>query len=145
MDYACIPQVACPIPLSEDLIPEEIRKGGGRFFESFRDVAKSYRALPLELSAAGDKQGAPGESSVSDKEEETKGEPRMNNARRATTDHRQSTKSEKGSSAKFWLREAVKVSQPREGGCGGVCYFMCVPWGENKCMKHVCSGEREKE
>ena len=137
MDYACIPQVACPIPLSEDLIPEEIRKGGGRFFESFRDVAKSYRTLPVELSATGDK---PGED-----EEETKGEPRMNNARRATTDHRQSTKSEKGSSAKFWLREAVKVSQPRQRGCGGVCYFMCVPWGENKCMKHVCSGEREKE
>ena len=135
MDYACIPQVACPIALSEEILPVEIRRGGGRFFASFRDIEKSYRTLPVAKSVTGDK---PGE------DEETKGEPRMNKARRATTDHRQSSSDEKGSSAKFWLREAVKVSQGREGRYAGVCYFMIVKWVRTSEQKtYVVEKDRE--
>ena len=98
IDYACIPQPSCKIPLHQSLIPQEVSCQGS-FFASFTNVAKSFSAIPgttdsdAHLTAMSD-------------DDETKGEPRRTN----TTDHRHKSAKSEGSSAKHWLGEAVKVS-----------------------------------
>ena len=113
VDYACIPQPSCEIPLQESLIPEEVSRGGS-FFTAFNNVNKSFRTLPMGWdSAAGSKDDADlddGQTVMPD-DDETKGEPqRRPIQRRNTTDHRHISADSQGSSAKHWLGEAVKVS-----------------------------------
>ena len=98
VDYACIPQPSCEIPLQESLIPAEVSRRGS-FFASFTNVAKSFSVIP----GITDSDAHP-TAMVDD--DETKGEPRRTN----TTDHRHKSATSEGSSAKHWLGEAVKVS-----------------------------------
>ena len=100
VDYACIPQPSCEIPLQESLIPQEVSRGGS-FFTSFHNVSKSFGTLPMG--------GGPGSNDDADRE--TKGEPqRIPVQRHNTADHRHNGANSQGSSAKHWLGEAVKVS-----------------------------------
>ena len=102
VDYACIPQPSCEIPLQESLIPEEVSRGGS-FFASFHNVNKSFQTIPTE--------GGSATESNDDTDCETKGEPqRRPIQRRNTADHRHISANSQGSSAKHWLGEAVKVS-----------------------------------
>ena len=140
VDYACIPQPSCEIPLQESLIPEEVSRGGS-FFGSFRSVNKSFQG---GKSAAESKDDADLEKAlqalgqtVTPDDDETKGEPqRRPIQRRNTTDHRHTSANSQGSSAKHWLGEAVKVSVHHYIGvlfarsgrgireCGGWSVFM---------------------
>ena len=95
VDYACIPQPSCKIPLQESLIPEEVSRRGS-FFWTFVSVGKSFQG------------GGSAARSKDDTDDETKGEQRR---RRNTTDHRHKSAKSLGSSAKHWLGEAVKVSE----------------------------------
>ena len=114
VDYACIPQPSCEIPLQESLIPKEVSRRGS-FFGSFMSVSKSFQNVG---SATGSKDDADlvealqalGQTVTPD-DDETKGEPqRRPIQRRNTADHRHISANSQGSSAKHWLGEAVKVS-----------------------------------
>ena len=130
VDYACIPQPSCEIPLQESLIPEEVSRQGS-FFGSFMSVSKSFRTIPMSGgSATGSKDDADlvealqalGQTVTPD-DDETKGEPQRSPIQRTnTTDHRHSSANSQGSSAKYWLGEAVKVSVHIGGAMGGVCF-----------------------
>ena len=137
VDYACIPQPSCDIPLQESLIPEEVSRGGS-FFASFQNVSKSFRNIPMGRGAAAGSEDNTNldealqalEQTVPD-DDETKGEPRRRPIqRRNTTDHRHNSANSQGSSVKHWLGEAVKVSvYPHNGsGVGGTRWSgsMCV-------------------
>ena len=118
VDYACIPQPSCDIPLQESLIPEEVSRGGS-FFASFNNVNKSFQTIPTGGGSATESNDdadlekslkALGQTVTSD-DDETKGEPQKRPIqRRNTTDHRHISADSQGSSAKHWLGEAVKVS-----------------------------------
>ena len=90
-------------------------------------VSKSFENVG---SATGSKDDADLEKSlqalgqtVTLDDDETKGEPRRRPIqRRNTTDHRHSSANSQGSSAKYWLGEAVKVSVHIGGAMGGVCF-----------------------
>ena len=139
VDYACIPQPSCVIPLHEDLIPEEVSRGGS-FFSSFNNVNKSFRTLPIGSgSATGINDDADLEKSLQalgqtvPDEDETKGEPqRRPIQRRNTADHRHSSANSQGSSAKYWLGEAVKVSVQRRGDGWSVCFDSDNMWRERE-------------
>ena len=119
VDYACIPQPSCEIPLQESLIPKEVSRRGS-FFGSFVSVSKSFQNVG---SATGSKDDADlvealqalGQTVTPD-DDETKGEPQRTPIKRTnTTDHRHSSADSQGSSAKYWLGEAVKVGVHRGG------------------------------
>ena len=109
VDYACIPQPSCEIPLQDSLIPEEVSRGGS-FFGSFRSVNKSFQggksAAESKVDADLEKALQALGQTVTPDDDETKGEPRRTN----TTDHRHNSANSQGSSARYWLGEAVKVS-----------------------------------
>ena len=116
VDYACIPQPSCEIPLHEDLIPAEVSRQG-TFFTSFRTQKSTPSSLHHHeaLQALG--------QTVTQDDDETKGEPQKRPIKRTnTTDHRHSSANSQGSSAKHWLGEAVKVSVHIGGAMGGVCF-----------------------
>ena len=122
VDYACIPQPSCEIPLQESLIPQEVSRGGS-FFTSFHNVSKSFGTLPMG--------GGPGSNDDADRE--TKGEPqRIPVQRHNTADHRHNGANSQGSSAKYWLGEAVKVSVQRRGDGWSVCFDSDNMWRERE-------------
>ena len=86
-------------------------------------------------SAAGSKDDADlddGQTVMSD-DDETKGEPqRRPIQRRNTADHRHSSANSQGSSAKYWLGEAVKVSVQRRGDGWSVCFDSDNMWRERE-------------
>ena len=118
VDYACIPQPSCEIPLQESLIPQEVSRQGS-FFASFNNVNKSFQTIPTGGGSATESNDdadlekslkALGQTVTPD-DDETKGEPQKRPIqRRNTTDHRHISANAQGASAKHWLGEAVKVS-----------------------------------
>ena len=113
VDYACIPQPSCEIPLRESLLPEEISRKGS-FFESFISVSKSFEGGGSEARSEDNADlvealQAQGQTVVPDNDE-TKGEPQRKPInRQKTSDHRHTSANSQGSMAKHWLGEAVKV------------------------------------